>query len=133
LWLDAKQVKVRDHGRVVSKALVVAYAVHEAALREVIGVDIGEVESGAFWTEFLRSLKKRELDGVRLAISDQHEGLKTAIARVLACTWQRRAQGGQTQTPQYTPEQIRAILDEERRRRERKAPARGAPAACPTS
>jgi putative transposase len=89
LWLDAKHVKVRDHGRVVSKALVVAYAVHETGLREVIGLDIGEVESGSFWVEFLRSLKKRGLSGVRLAISDQHEGLKTAIARVLACPWQR--------------------------------------------
>jgi transposase-like protein len=81
LWLDAKQVKVRDHGRVVSKALVVAYAVHESGVREV--------ESGAFWVEFLRSLKKRGLDGVRVAISDQHEGLKAAIARVLGCPWQR--------------------------------------------
>ena len=89
LWLDAKHVKVRDHGRVVSKALVVAYAVHDSGVREVIGLDIGEVESGAFWVEFLRSLNKRGLDGVRLAISDQHEGLKTAIARVLACPWQR--------------------------------------------
>jgi putative transposase len=89
LWLDAKQVKVRDHGRVVSKAVVVAYAVHESGVREVIGLDVGEVESGAFWTEFLRSLKKRGLDGVRLAISDQHEGLKGAIARVLGCPWQR--------------------------------------------
>jgi transposase-like protein len=89
LWLDAKHVKVRDHGRVVSKALVVAYAVHETGLREVIGLDIGEVESGAFWVEFLRSLKQRGLDGVRLAISDQHEGLKGAIARVLGCPWQR--------------------------------------------
>jgi putative transposase len=89
LWLDAKQVKVRDHGRVVSKALVVAYAVHETGVREVIGLDIGEVESGSFWVEFLRSLKKRGLAGVRLAISDQHEGLKTAIARVLGCPWQR--------------------------------------------
>ena len=89
LWLDAKQVKVRDHGRVVSKAVVVAYAVHESGVREVIGLDVGEVESGAFWVEFLRSLKKRGLDGVRLAVSDQHEGLKGAIARVLACPWQR--------------------------------------------
>src|SRR5947209_7850007 len=89
LWLDAKQVKVRDHGRVVSKALVVAYAVHETGVREVIGLDIGEVESGSFWTEFLRGLKKRGLAGVRLAISDQHEGLKHAIARVLGCAWQR--------------------------------------------
>jgi transposase-like protein len=89
LWLDAKHVKVRDHGRVVSKALVVAYAVHETGVREVIGLDIGEVESGSFWTEFLRGLKKRGLAGVRLAVSDQHEGLKHAIARVLGCPWQR--------------------------------------------
>jgi putative transposase len=82
-------VKVRDHGRVVSKALVVAYAVHESGVREVIGLDIGEVESGAFWVEFLRSLKQRGLDRVRLAVSDQHEGLKRAIARVLGCPWQR--------------------------------------------
>ena len=89
LWLDAKYVKVRDHGRVVSKALVVAYAVHETGIREVIGLDVGEVESGSFWVEFLRSLKRRGLAGVRLAITDQHEGLKSAVARVLGCPWQR--------------------------------------------
>ena len=89
LWLDAKQVKVRDYGRVVSKALVIAYAVHETGVREVIGLDVGEVESGAFWTEFLRALKKRGLSGVQLVISDDHEGLKAAIARGLASAWQR--------------------------------------------
>jgi transposase-like protein len=89
LWLDAKHLKVRDHGRVVSKALVIAYAVHETGVREVIGLDVGEVESGVFWTEFLRGLKKRGLTGVRLAVSDDHEGLKAAIARVLSCPWQR--------------------------------------------
>ena len=87
--MDAKHVKVRDHGRVVSKALVVAYAVHESGVREIIGLDIGEVESGSFWVEFLRSLKKRGLSGVKLAASDQHEGLKSAIERVLGCSWQR--------------------------------------------
>ena len=89
LWLDAKYVKVRDRGRVVSKALVVAYAVHETGVREVIGLDVGEVESGSFWVEFLRGLKRRGLSGVRLAITDQHEGLKQAVARVLGCPWQR--------------------------------------------
>ncbi len=59
---------------------MVAYAVHHTGVREVIGLDVGEVESGAFWVEFIRSLKQRGLDGVRLAISDQHEGLKAAIA-----------------------------------------------------
>ena len=89
LWLDAKQVKVRDHGRVVSKALVIGYAVHETGVREVIGLDVGEVESGAFWTEFLRGLRQRGLSGVQLVVSDDHEGLKAAIARVLSSAWQR--------------------------------------------
>jgi transposase-like protein len=89
LWLDAKHVKVRDHGRVVSKAVVIAYAVHESGIREVIDLDVGEVESGAFWREFLLALKRRGLHGVQLVISDAHEGLKAAIARVLACPWQR--------------------------------------------
>ena len=73
----------------VSKALVVAYAVSCDGVREVIGLDIGEVESEAFWTEFLRALRARGLDGVRLAVSDHHQGLKNAIARVLSAPWQR--------------------------------------------
>jgi transposase-like protein len=89
LWLDAKQVKVRDSGHVHSKALVLAYAVHETGRREVIGLDLGEVESEAFWTELLRDLRRRGLQGVRLCVSDQHEGLRNAIARVLASPWQR--------------------------------------------
>ena len=89
LWLDAKHVKVRDRGRVVSKAVVIAYAVHESGVREVLDLDVGEVESGAFWREFLLRLKRRGLHGVQLVISDAHEGLKAAIARVLACPWQR--------------------------------------------
>jgi transposase-like protein len=89
LWLDAKHVKVRSGGHVRSKALVIAYAVHESGVREVIGLDLGEIESEAFWVEFLRSLRARGLQGVRLAVSDQHEGLKHAIERVLACPWQR--------------------------------------------
>jgi transposase-like protein len=63
--------------------------VHETGVREVIGLDVGEVESGAFWTEFLRGLRKRGLAGVQLVISDDHEGLKAAIARVPSCPWQR--------------------------------------------
>jgi len=89
LWLDAKHVKVRDRSRVVSKALVVAYAVNCDGVREVIGLDLGEVESEAFWLEFLRELRARGLDGVQLVISDHHEGLKNAIARTLSAPWQR--------------------------------------------
>jgi len=89
LWLDAKHLKVRDRGSVRSKALVIAYAVHESGCREVIGIDIGETETEAFWVQFLRDLVARGLSGVRLAISDEHKGLKAAIERVLACPWQR--------------------------------------------
>lgn len=89
LWLDAKHLKVRSRGHVRSKALVVAYAVHETGRREVIGLDIGEVETEAFWEEFIRDLVGRGLSGVRLCISDHHEGLKKAIARILSCPWQR--------------------------------------------
>ena len=80
LWLDAKHLKVRDRGHVRSKALVVAYAVHETGRREVIGIEIGETETEAFWTQFCRSLRSRGLAGVRLCVSDHHEGLKAAIA-----------------------------------------------------
>ncbi len=89
LWLDAKIVKVRSRGHVYPKALVVAYGVHESGRREVIGLDLGETESEAFWVAFLRALRERGLAGVRLAISDEHTGLKHAIARILACPWQR--------------------------------------------
>jgi transposase-like protein len=89
LWLDAKVVKVRDRGHVYPKALVIAYSVHESGRREVIGLDIGEIESEAYWVAFLRSLRERGLTGVRVCVSDEHLGLKAAIARVLACPWQR--------------------------------------------
>ena len=89
LWLDAKVVRVRDRGHVYPKALVIAYGVHESGRREVIGLDIGEIETETFWVAFLRSLRERGLTGVRLAVSDDHTGLKNAIARILACPWQR--------------------------------------------
>src|SRR4051794_36321046 len=89
LWLDAKVEKVRDGGRVVRKALVLAYAVHESGYREVIGVDVGEDETEAFWRSFLRGLIERGLSGVQLVVSDAHAGLKKAIAQVLGCPWQR--------------------------------------------
>ena len=89
LWLDAKVERVREKGGVRQKALVIAYAVHESGLREVIGLDVGEAETEAFWTEFLFSLKARGLDGVQVCVSDAHLGLRNAIARVLGCRWQR--------------------------------------------
>lgn len=90
LWLDATYHKVRVEGRVVSQATVVAIGVTSAGDRQILGVDVGASEDSAFWTAFLRSLVKRGLTGVRLVISDAHEGLKQAIAKVLAgATWQR--------------------------------------------
>jgi transposase-like protein len=89
LWLDAKVEKVRDGGRVVPKALVLAYAVHQSGYREVIGLDVGECETEAFWKSFLRGLVKRGLQGVQLVVSDAHAGLKAAIAQTLDCPWQR--------------------------------------------
>jgi putative transposase len=89
LWLDAKIERVREPGGVRQKALVIAYAVHESGVREVLGLDVGEAETEAFWTEFLFSLKARGLTGVRLCVSDAHQGLRNAIARVLGCQWQR--------------------------------------------
>jgi transposase-like protein len=89
LWLDAKHLKVRDSGHVHSKALMVAFAVHESGWREVIGIEIAESETEAGWAAFLRELVARGLEGVRLAVSDDHLGLKAAIAKVIGCPWQR--------------------------------------------
>ena len=90
VWLDATYVHVREHGQVVSKAVVIATGLRADGYREVLGVDIGDSENETFWTEFLRSLKDRGLRGVRLVISDAHAGLKAAIRRVFQGSgWQR--------------------------------------------
>jgi len=57
--------------------------------RQIIGLHIGPSEAETFWSSFLKSLVKRGLKGVKLVISDAHEGLKAAIRRVLGATWQR--------------------------------------------
>jgi transposase-like protein len=90
VFLDATYVKAHDGPSVVSKAIVVATGVTEKGDREVLGLAVGDSEDGAFWTAFLRSLRARGLSGVRLVISDAHEGLKGAIAAVLLdAAWQR--------------------------------------------
>ncbi len=81
--------KVRAGGRVVRKCVVIAHAVHESGRREIIGLDVGEAETEAFWREFLRSLVARGLVGTQLAISDAHPGLKAALAQAFGCPWQR--------------------------------------------
>ncbi|MCC7369875.1 MAG: IS256 family transposase [Chloroflexi bacterium] len=90
VWLDATYVKARDGGRVVSTAVVIAIGVNDAGQREVLGLDVGPSEDGAFWLRFLRGLVARGLAGVQLVISDAHQGLRGAIAAVLhGASWQR--------------------------------------------
>ena len=89
LWLDATYVKVREAGRIVSVAVTVAVGVNTDGRREVLGMDIGQSEAETFWTAFLRKLARRGLRGVKLVISDAHEGLKAAATKVLGATAQR--------------------------------------------
>jgi transposase-like protein len=90
VWLDATFVKVREAGRVVSQAVVLAIGVKATGEREVLGLDVGPSEDGAFWVQFLRGLVARGLSGVHLVISDAYEGLKDAIRAVLqGAGWQR--------------------------------------------
>jgi putative transposase len=89
LWIDATYVKVRQDGRVVSVAVIVAVGANSDGRREVLGLDIGPSEAETFWTAFLRKLSRRGLRGVKLVVSDAHEGLKASVSKVLSATWQR--------------------------------------------
>ena len=89
LWLDATYVKVREAGQIVSVAVTIAVGVNTDGRREVLGMDIGHSEAETFWTTFLRKLARRGLRGVKLVISDAHEGLKAAATKVLGATAQR--------------------------------------------
>ena len=88
LWIDATYVKVRQAGRIVSVAVIIAVAVNTEGVREIVGVAVGASEAEPFWTKFLRDLTHRGLRGVKLVISDAHLGLKAAIAKVFTATWQ---------------------------------------------
>jgi transposase-like protein len=89
VWLDATYLKVRDGGRIVSKAAVLAVGLSAEGRREVLGLKVGHSETQEFWTEFLRSLLDRGLRGVRLVVSDCHAGLRRSIERCMGCAWQR--------------------------------------------
>lgn len=89
LWIDATYVKVRQNGRIISVAVTVAVGVNADGRREVLGMDIGPSEAETFWTAFLRKLARRGLRGVKLVVSDAHEGIKAAVSKVLTATWQR--------------------------------------------
>ncbi len=89
LWIDATYLKVRRGGRIVSVAVIIAIGVNADGRREVLGLEVGPSEAEPIWTEFLRKLTRRGLKGVKLVISDAHEGLKGAVTKVLSATWQR--------------------------------------------
>ncbi len=89
VWIDATYVKVRQAGRIVSIAVILAVGVNTDGVREILGLTTGPSEAEPFWTDFLRSLARRGLRGVKLVISDAHLGLKAAIAKVFKATWQR--------------------------------------------
>ncbi len=89
IWIDATYVKTRQSGTIVSVAVIIAVGVNTDGRREVLGMKIGASEAEPFWTEFLRSLTRRGLRGVKLVISDAHEGIKAAVSKVFSATWQR--------------------------------------------
>jgi putative transposase len=89
LWLDATWLKVRDGGCVVSIAAIIAMGVNRDGRREILGLGLGPSEAATFWLGFLRGLEQRGLAGVKLVISDAHEGLKAAIRQVFKASWQR--------------------------------------------
>ena len=90
VFCDATYIKGRVRGRVVSRAVVIATGVTMTGDREVLGIDVGDSEDGAFWTAFLKGLRARGLHGVQLVISDHHLGLKAAIGAVfVGAGWQR--------------------------------------------
>jgi putative transposase len=89
LWIDATYVKVREGGRIISVAVIIAVGANADGRREVLGMAVGPSEAEPFWSKFIRSLTERGLRGVKLVISDSHEGLKKAARKVLSATWQR--------------------------------------------
>src|SRR3954452_15223053 len=89
IWIDATYLKVRRGGRIVSVAVIIAVGVNTDGRREVLGLEVGPSEAEPIWTEFLRKLNRRGLRGVKLVVSDAHEGIKTAASKVLNATWQR--------------------------------------------
>ena len=89
LWIDATYLKVHRGGRIVSVAVIIAIGVNGDGRREVLGMEIGTSEAEPIWMEFLRKLTRRGLRGVKLVVSDAHEGIKAAVTKVLCATWQR--------------------------------------------
>ena len=111
LWLDGLTQKVREDGRIVNVSVVVATAVNGEGKREIIGMDVGTSEDGAFWLAFLRSLSARGLSGVDLVVSDAHQGLRDAIATVFGgASWQRCRTIYQQPSPQEVHAQLERVI-----------------------
>jgi len=123
LWIDATYVKVRQNGRIISVAVIVAVGVNGDGRREVLGMDIGPSEAETFWTAFLRKLARRGLRGVKLVVSDAHEGIKATVAKVLNASWHVAAStscatrwrtparmGGASSPPSLLPRSPRMML-----------------------
>lgn len=102
IWIDATYLKVRRGGRIVSVAVIIAIGVNSDGRREVLGMEVATSEAEPIWTEFLRRLTRRGLRGVKLVVSDAHEGLKAAVTKVLSATWQRC----RVQTSWHMPERV---------------------------
>jgi len=128
LWIDATYLKVRRGGRIVSVAAIIAVGVNTDGWREVLGMEFGTSEAEPIWTEFLRRLSRRGLRGVKLGVSDAHEGIKAAVSRVLSATWQRCRVHFMRDVLAHAGRQVRrvvsAFIAPPSRRRRRKPPAR---------
>ena len=123
LWLDATYLKVREGGRIVSVAAIIAVAANTEGRREIVGLGIGPSEAETFWADFLKRLTRRGLRGVKLVISDAHEGLKAAVKRVVGATWQRCRVHFMRNALAYVP----------RRRRRLSPPPSARPSSSPTA
>lgn len=111
LWIDATYLKVREAGRIVSLAVIIAVGVNSDGRREVLGVATGPSEAEPFWKSFLRSLADRGLRGVKLVIADDHKGLRAAAAKVFHASLQRcRVHWMRTALAHVPPKQRPAVV-----------------------
>jgi transposase-like protein len=143
LWIDATYVKVRQQGRIVSVAVIVAVGVNSDGRREVLGMEIGPSEAETFWTAFLRKLARRGLRGVKLVVSDAHEGIKATVAKVLTtpgsavgCTscatpWRTPARAAGASSPPSSPPPLPRTMPRPRRRSGARSLTSSAPS-CPS-
>ena len=110
LWLDATYLKQREGGRIVSVAAIIAVAANTDGKREIVGLHIGPSEAETFWATFLKGMVRRGLRGVKLVISDAHEGLKAAVRRVVGASWQHRRVHWMRNALSYVPKAQQSMV-----------------------